>query len=968
MPPRKARQRTEVTLLKRVAATEAPTRPAGRGAAGRAKKGNVNATVARTSSKEPAAATVSGSSLKFQVSGVLLCVLAAWILLALVLAATGSGSEHPLGPWLGREMTRFLLWSLGALPALLLPMVLVASGIRLVMGSGPLRNRILLVAMLGWGHLLLAMSLPGLVHPDMSPEALTRRGGALGQLLVQSFFQPIFGSSWLGPTIVLCFTGIGTVLLALRMAPAEAFSTAGGMGTSLWRQLQERLARPALSRVQQDVEDEFLEGGALALGVEPKGRFLDRRIRLEPEDGRILPMPTGSIPVPPPAAPKARQGRTPLVPGAQLAAAAARPAAALPDPSAESALAGKALEVYQNLSEWRPLRPEDLVGLNPLEVRELKRRDEEVRRAAMLNEWEDREVHAQVARRPRIAPEPESVPPPVPGERTAPVERPAKRMAVPEPEELDDVATDPVIEPDAPPRAQVRRAVVPPSPKQQRSQGTPGAAGLYHVPDVSILPDPPPQEAEVDEKELQSLADKLVLQLRNFGVQGKVLQIEPGPVITRFKIELAPGTPVRKISNLSEDLALALKARRIRIQAPIPGESLVGVEIPNPKPETVYIKELLRANQFRDSKMKLPVVLGKDTSGHPAFTDLSRAPHLLIAGQTGSGKSVCINTILSSLLFSQSPEHLRMILIDPKVVELSTYTEIPHLMAPVVTKPEEAVLALKWVAVEMDRRYDVLASAGVRNIAGFNDKLVAGTLPESMVPEDAVRMPYLLVIVDEFADLMMVAGKEVETNVARIAQKARAVGIHMILATQRPSTNVITGVIKANLPTRIAFQVASQIDARTILDRMGAEELLGRGDMLFRGIEAPEAVRIHGAFVSDQEAEAAALAASSQGIVFPMLDRFEVPDELSDDDDGGDAPIKLDSKFSEAARLVVTVRQGSVSMLQRRMEVGFARAGRMMDQLERMGIVGKDRGSKAREVLMDELQVEDLLRRLEEGY
>lgn len=465
------------------------------------------------------------------------------------------------------------------------------------------------------------------------------------------------------------------------------------------------------------------------------------------------------------------------------------------------------------------------------------------------------------------------------------------------------------------------------------------------------------------------MADRLVLQLRNFGVQGKVLQIEPGPVITRFKIELAPGTPVRKISNLSEDLALALKARRIRIQAPIPGESLVGVEIPNPKPETVYIKELLRAPQFRDPKFKLPVVLGKDTSGHPAFTDLSRAPHLLIAGQTGSGKSVCINTILSSLLFSQSPEHLRMILIDPKVVELSTYTEIPHLMAPVVTKPEEAVLALKWVAVEMDRRYEVLASAGVRNIAGFNDKLVAGTLPETMVPEDAVRMPYLLVIVDEFADLMMVAGKEVETNVARIAQKARAVGIHMILATQRPSTNVITGVIKANLPTRIAFQVASQIDARTILDRMGAEELLGRGDMLFRGIEAPEAVRIHGAFVSDQEAEAAALAASSQGIVFPMLDRFEVPDELGDgDDDDGDAPIKLDSKFADAARMVVTVRQGSVSMLQRRMEIGFARAGRMMDQLERMGIVGKDRGSKAREVLMDELQVEDLLRRLEEGY
>jgi S-DNA-T family DNA segregation ATPase FtsK/SpoIIIE len=260
-----------------------------------------------------------------------------------------------------------------------------------------------------------------------------------------------------------------------------------------------------------------------------------------------------------------------------------------------------------------------------------------------------------------------------------------------------------------------------------------------------------------------------------------------------------------------------------------------------------------------------------------------------------------------------------------------------------------------------------LAQAGVRNIAGFNDKLEAGTLPDTMVPEDAVRMPYLLLVIDEFADLMMVAGKEVETNVARVAQKARAVGIHMILATQRPSTNVITGVIKANLPTRIAFQVASQIDARTILDKQGAEDLLGRGDMLFRGIEAPEPMRIHGAFVTDADAEFAATAASSQGIVFPMIESFDVEGEALDDD-LTDAPMKFDAKFYEAARLVAVVRQGSVSMLQRKLEIGFARAGRLIDQLERMGIVGKDRGSKAREVLMDEMQIEDLVRRLEEGY
>ena len=683
---------------------------------------------------------------------------------------------------------------------------------------------------------------------------------------------------------------------------------------------------------------------------------MDRRVRPEPEDG-ILPLDPNT------PAPQARAGRTPLVPGSVLAGAAAGSGAAQ---AAE--LDGRALELYQNLSKWRPLRPEDLVGLNPLEIRELKRRDEEVRRAAMLNEWEDRSVQAQVSRRPRIAADPD--PPPTP----------TQRLAEPEPEDPPTPDVEESVEDLPVPEGELVEATIPrprivtpkprpaPKPRPSQRQVAEEAAGRYQVPDVSILPDSPAAEYEVDEAELQATADRLVLQLRNFNVQGKVLQIEPGPVITRFKIELAPGTPVRKISNLSEDLALALRARRIRIQAPIPGESLVGVEIPNTKPETVHIKELLRSPQFRDARMKLPVVLGKDTAGHPYFTDLARAPHLLIAGQTGSGKSVCINTIMSSFLFSQSPERLRMILIDPKVVELSTYAQIPHLLAPVVTKPEEAVQALKWTAREMDRRYDILAMAGVRNIAGFNDKFEAGTLSESMPEEERGRMPYLLLIIDEFADLMMVAGKEVETNVARIAQKARAVGIHMILATQRPSTNVITGVIKANLPTRIAFQVASQIDARTILDKQGAEDLLGRGDMLFRGIEAPEAVRVHGAFVSDEGAEAAALAASSQGVEFPMIETFDTgEDGDGDDDDTDEAPVKFDAKFAEAARLVVLARAGSVSMLQRKMEIGFARAGRLMDQMERMGVVGKDRGSKARELLLDELQVEDLIRRLEDG-
>jgi DNA segregation ATPase FtsK/SpoIIIE, S-DNA-T family len=912
--------------------------------------------------------------LRWQISGAVLVAISLWLLLALVLGILRA-ADHPLGPYLGQAVAERTAWFFGILPALVLPLAIGLSGIRWIAGPHVRFGRSIPAVWLAWTHLLLFLSLADLSTPDMATvglpvDVLVRRGGLLGQFLMGSLLLPIFGAHWLGPALILVGTLVASTLYVVGVTPRSFLAWVVRIAQGRISNLRDRVANRETSAEPRQVraerrpdleamaERELLAGGALALGVEPKGRFMDRRVRPEPEDG-ILPLDPGT------PAPQPRAGRTPLVPGQMLAGAAAAASAA--NQAAE--LDGRALEVYRNLSEWRPLRSEDLVGLNPLEIRELKRRDEEVRRAAMLNEWEDRSVQAKVSRRPSIAPEPEPAP------------KPTQRLAVPEPEDVPEVEMEGSVE-DLPgphdelaedavsrPRIVKPRPKAAPKPRPSQRQVAEEAAGRYQVPDVSILPDSPAAEYEVDEAELQATADRLVLQLRNFNVQGKVLQIEPGPVITRFKIELAPGTPVRKISNLSEDLALALRARRIRIQAPIPGESLVGVEIPNTKPETVHIKELLRSPQFRDARMKLPVVLGKDTAGHPYFTDLARAPHLLIAGQTGSGKSVCINTIMSSFLFSQSPERLRMILIDPKVVELSTYAQIPHLLAPVVTKPEEAVQALKWTAREMDRRYDVLAMAGVRNIAGFNDKFEAGTLSESMPEEERGRMPYLLLIIDEFADLMMVAGKEVETNVARIAQKARAVGIHMILATQRPSTNVITGVIKANLPTRIAFQVASQIAARTILDKQGAEDLLGRGDMLFRGIEAPEAVRVHGAFVSDEGAEAAAMAASSQGVEFPMIETFDTGEDGGDgDEDTDEAPVKFDAKFAEAARLVVLARAGSVSMLQRKMEIGFARAGRLMDQLERMGVVGKDRGSKARELLLDELQVEDLIRRLEDGF
>jgi S-DNA-T family DNA segregation ATPase FtsK/SpoIIIE len=330
--------------------------------------------------------------------------------------------------------------------------------------------------------------------------------------------------------------------------------------------------------------------------------------------------------------------------------------------------------------------------------------------------------------------------------------------------------------------------------------------------------------------------------------------------------------------------------------------------------------------------------------------DLTRAPHLLIAGQTGSGKSVCINSIMASFLCSKTPDELRMILVDPKVVELKPYDSIPHLLYPVITQPDVAVAGLKWSTYEMDRRYEVLAQCGVRNIKGFNAKVKSGQLPDTLDDEDKRIMPYIVIIIDELADLMMVAGKEVETNIARIAQKARAVGIHLILATQRPSTNVITGTIKANLPTRISFQVASQIDARTIMDKMGAEKLLGRGDMLFRPIEFPEPVRLHGCFLDDAQAEAIASAAADQFVNYPQIQSFNLEDDPSGE---GATDEPRDEKFREAAELVVQVKQASVSLLQRRLGIGYARSGRLVDQLERAGVVGKERGSKPREVLMD---------------
>ena len=480
----------------------------------------------------------------------------------------------------------------------------------------------------------------------------------------------------------------------------------------------------------------------------------------------------------------------------------------------------------------------------------------------------------------------------------------------------------------------------------------------YKVPEIAkILDTHEVQTADYTEEELNAIGKMLEEQLENFKVKGRVVGCETGPMITRFEVEPGPGVKVSRFSALQEDLALPLKVSSVRILAPIPGKAAVGVEIPNRKFQTVFCRDVFMSDKFKPAPDKILVALGKDITGESFTMDLAKAPHLLIAGQTGSGKSVCINALMASMLFSKTPDELRMILVDPKAVELKMYENIPHLLAPVITKPEIAIQALQWLCYEMDRRTEVLASAKVRNIGGFNAKFEAGELPDEVPEEDrGHRMAFIVVIIDEMADLMMVAGKEIEKSVARLAAKARAVGIHLVLATQRPSVKVITGIIKANLPTRISFKVASQIDARTVMDHAGAEKLLGRGDMLYKAVNDPDPVRVHGAFLSDEEAERLADACSDQNVFYPQVESFDVSGGEDGDEEGGGSlkNEKLDKLLFEVAQWAISVNGLSTSAVQRHFSVGYSRAGKIVDQLYGLGVCGPSKGnSKPRAMLVD---------------
>jgi S-DNA-T family DNA segregation ATPase FtsK/SpoIIIE len=442
--------------------------------------------------------------------------------------------------------------------------------------------------------------------------------------------------------------------------------------------------------------------------------------------------------------------------------------------------------------------------------------------------------------------------------------------------------------------------------------------------------------------------------LGTFGVECKVIGVNPGPAVTQYEIQPGPGVQVKKITALSNDLSLALAAAPLRIEAPIPGKSAVGIEVPNKSASLVTIREVLETAAFREGTRALALGLGNDVSGASIVADLTRMPHLLIAGATGQGKSVCINALITSLLFQVTPEHLRLILIDPKRVELTGYNGLPHLALPVLVESHQAAAALRWAVAEMDRRYKIFSAEGVRNIAAYNEKATQRA---------ARQIPYIVIVIDELADLMMVAAGEIEELICRIAQLARAVGIHLVLATQRPSTDIITGLIKANIPSRIAFAVGSQVDSRVILDTGGAEKLLGRGDMLYQPVDAGKPTRIQGAFVSDPEVEAVVNFWKSQGGPRFMEEILE-EGHGTEWEKGETSERKLDPLFARAARAVCAEGSASVSLVQRKFNVGYSRAGRIVDQLAEHYVVGSYQGSKSREVLMTLPDVDELLERL----
>jgi len=526
---------------------------------------------------------------------------------------------------------------------------------------------------------------------------------------------------------------------------------------------------------------------------------------------------------------------------------------------------------------------------------------------------------------------------------------PSAQAVIPPP--AAEVPAEPVMSP-----PEIRRDIVVKLPHMLKPRNVspapaqPKELGEYHLPQWECLEDAEHGFVESQESFVREMAAVLEQALREFNVDAHVVEIDTGPVITMYELALAPGLKVSTITSLSNDIMRALKAESVRIVAPVPGKNTVGIEVPNAQKEKVRLKELMQLAPEAMARMQIPLFLGKDASGEPLITDLAAMPHCLIAGTTGSGKSVCINTIIMSIMYLQRPDMVKLILVDPKVVEMAPFKDIPHLMAPVINDTGRATSVLEWACEKMDERYEFLAEAGVRNIKGYNtltrEELVERFKPES--PEEEAKipkhMPYIVIIIDELADLMMTSGKEVEASIVRLAQKSRAVGIHLILATQRPAATVVTGLIKSNMPTRIAFRVQSRMDSRIVLDQNGADLLLGQGDMLFMPPGASKPIRSQGTYIDDKEIR------ESVKLVKTLADAQYEPELVqikSAVGTGGD--MEKDELFDDAVRVVLETKRGSVSLLQRRLTIGYSRASRLIEMMAQSGIVGDYKGSQARE-------------------
>jgi len=523
----------------------------------------------------------------------------------------------------------------------------------------------------------------------------------------------------------------------------------------------------------------------------------------------------------------------------------------------------------------------------------------------------------------------------------------AKRLAQAEPEKTVARVKEIKIQAAAPKPAKV----VPP-PKQEVFDFM-QAGKRFQLPPFNLLEDPEAKPASLDNESLRMQSKLLEKKLEDFGVNGKVVAVSPGPVITTFEYEPAPGVKINKVASLSDDLSLALRATSIRIVAPIPGKAVIGIEVPNAVREVVRFKDVVATSAFEKSKSRLTICLGKDIVGNPVVAELDKMPHLLIAGATGSGKSVALNAMICSLLYKARPEEVKLIMVDPKRIELSNYDGIPHLITPVVTDAKKATNALYWAVREMERRYELLSEKKARNIKQYNQKMET---EKPAAGESAEKLPYVVIIIDELADLMMLASRDVEVALTRLAQMARASGIHLILATQRPSVDVLTGIIKANFPTRLSFQVSSKTDSRTIIDANGAESLLGSGDMLFMPPGTGKLQRIHGAYISEGEL--------SQIIEF--LKRQEAPaydqrvtEARPAEAQGANGDEDYDDRYDDAIELVVRTRQASISMVQRHLRIGYNRAARIIEKMEQEGVVGPSDGVKPREVLVSSFERQD---------